>query len=591
MTGRGGGIRNDERGREDAPSRVGLALALLLVCLTAAPRFAQYWVHQFATRLPSQSATETPPPESWATAQSAASRRCLEAIPGMVSTSTLSDKLLILYDGQPEIAYLTLSSCGVAQGGEHTIYLNGHPVSHMTPDSYPCCWCYGPVAPITYTIPTASLVVSGWNEITITSDSDLAGAWLAYAARLTVQGVLSGALKSEFVFTSSYDGSLRRAAFKIPAKYNPDVPVPLLVSIGGTGEDRWDALYHYAERTNAVGWLLLAPDVRGLYPPSGGRTASLATQHDIVDAVKLMVERFEVDTGRIYLSGFSAGGGVAATVAAKYPHLFAAVVDWIGPTDLVQWIEQRPDLYSGLVANDMGCPPTNLTGSCAFEWGRRSAREFVMNLKHVPMAIVHGRADQQVPFAQSEDFHKAMAEHYDPLANNKVAVWHDGGHFDAVPNLRPIEFLSRFVLNPIPQDIDIRTDESKDYYWIAIEQKSWMGKASPGFSRVSAAYELDSRTISLTVRDERQLDSGNLPLDVCLDLVRIGMHDERTYVVEDYNFASGNVTTRRIIPDQGRLCLSVLRDAHGSVHRRYVLYPVSSVPRPFHLPRKAESQF
>ena len=36
-----------------------------------------------------------------------------------------------------------------------------------------------------------------------------------------------------------------------------------------------------------------------------------------------MKTHFNVDANRIYMSGFSSGGGVAATVAAKYPHIFA----------------------------------------------------------------------------------------------------------------------------------------------------------------------------------------------------------------------------------------------------------------------------
>lgn len=500
---------------------------------------------------------------------STVSRGCLEVIANRKTVQFTEERLLLLYEGTPQAAYLVVSSCGVKAGKHHTIYLNGQAVAELEDDSYRTCRCDGAVRPITYTLAQPLAVRKGWNHISLTNDADIMDSWIAYDAKLLITGEVTGAVKTDFTFVSSYDGSTRRAAYKVPVGYRPDARVPLLVSIGGTGEDRWDALYHYAERTNAVGWLLMAPEVRSVNKAWGGRTASLATQHDVMDAIDYMLTHFSIDADRIYMSGFSAGGGVAATIAAKYPHVFAAVVDWIGPTDLHAWARQRPQLYEGMVVNDFGCPPDGESGACPFEWERRSARKLVMNLKHVPMAIVHGRADEVVPFVQSEQFYTAMSELYDPTAHNKVAVWHDGGHLDAVPALRPLEFLQRFTLNAVPEDVMVRTDESKEYYWIHVQQRDWNGKTSEGFSNVIASYDRLAEAISVTVWDEREFEGGNLPVEVSIDLRRIGFDPDDTYAIEDYNLAAETRTSYERVPLDGHLRLTVPRDVLGKVYHRY----------------------
>ncbi len=507
---------------------------------------------------------------------STVSRSCLQVIPDRRKVRSAEDRVLLLYEGTPETAHLLLASCGVNEGRHHTIYVNGQAIGNVADDAYRTCICEGGVRSQVYTLPDASVIEKGWNHISVTNDADVADSWIAYDAQLAINGEVTGAIKSEFAFTSSYDGSIRRAAYKLPAGYNPDLAVPLLVSIGGSGEDRWDALYHYAERANAAGWLLVAADVRRVSKDWGGRTASLATQHDVIDAIDYMVKNFAVDVERIYMSGFSAGGGVAATVAAKYPHVFAAVVDWIGPTDLLEWAQQRPELYPSLVANDFGCPPGEDEAACPFEWQRRSARFLVMNLKHVPMAIVHGRADDVVPFAQSEDFYMAMQQFYDPQAHQKVAVWHDGGHFDPVPSLRPLVFLERYRLNATPQDIMIRTDESKDYYWMHVVQRDWKGQRRDGFTSVVATLDSHAGVISVTVQDQRLVEGGNLPVDVTIDLARIGFDPADTYVIEHLNLATGTWAIDEVMPVDGHLLLIAPRDTSGKVNHRYEVHVLGS---------------
>jgi poly(3-hydroxybutyrate) depolymerase len=413
-------------------------------------------------------------------------------------------------------------------------------------------------------------VVSGWNYISITNDHDVTDEWVGYGARLALQGEVTQTLMHSFSFSSSYDGSARAARYQLPIGYDPAVNVPLLVSIAGTKEDqKWEDLYRFAAQANERGWLLLSPNLRNLFGEVRGRTASLENQHDIIDAIQYMKAHFAVDTNRIYISGFSTGGGVAATVAAKYPHLFAAVVDWAGPTDLGEWEQQ----LSSLISLDFGCPPQG-PYQCPIEWQRRSARSMTENLKHVPMAIVHGRADTAVPFEQSQKLYQKMSDYYDPAAYDKLAVWHDGGHADELPSFDGLDWMAGFALNANPTDIMIRADEDKDYYWVTIRQRSWIGKSREGWSAVLASYDSGTGVISATVQDQRLYENGFLPLDVSFDLSAMGFDPEALYTIEDYNITTGEyVLQRHVSPAGGWLTLALERDAAGGVYHQYLVYP------------------
>lgn len=488
--------------------------------------------------------------------------------------------MLLIWQGTITSARLVLPSCGVKQGVHHTVYLNGQPVVQVADDVFNTCICYSSGQTVTYPLSNPNVVLSGWNYISITNDADVTDGWLAHSARLVIEGNLAGTTIREFTFTSTYDGSTRRAVYQLPIVHNPGRPMPLLVSVGGIGEGKWGALYRYAERANAREWLLLAPDIRSAAASEGGRTASLQVQHDILDAIDHLLAdpSLNIDRTRIYLSGFSVGGGIVATVAAKYPHRFAAVVDWAGPTDLKEWAQQRPSVEPSLI-NDIGCPFSG-PGMCPLEWTRRSARSMAQNLKHVAMAVVHGRNDTRVPFAQSWDFYQHMQSFFVPEDYHKLFIWHDGDHVDWLPEFDDLGFMANFTLNANPTDITIRADESKDYYWVRILQKDWNGNWADGFSSIVASYDMATRVISATIMDGRAFREGNLPLDVSFDLRAIGFDPYASYTVEDSNVATGDFALRTVSPVNGYLTVSLPRDRLGKVHHQYLIYP-STAPELF----------
>jgi dienelactone hydrolase len=546
-----------------------------------------------ATASPTAAATHTSTPTPTVpfnpTVISSTVSGCMEIVADGVTVQSAESRMLLLWEGTPTTARLVLTSCGVGPDRHHSIYLNGQHAARVETDVYSTCICGSNGLAVTYTLSSPSMVINGWNTISITNDSGLQDTWTGHSARLIIEGNIRGYPIGEITYVSSWDNTTRHALYQLPINHDPANPIPVLVSVGGVGETKWDGIFRFSERANARGWLLVAPDIRWgneLGVPNldwgveKGRTASPAVQHDIISAVDYVLAHSEFggDPNRVYLSGFSVGGGIVATVAEKYPHRIAAVANWAGPTDLNEWAQQREALgdsgVSAALIRDIGCPYAG-PGMCPIEWIRRSARSMTQNIQHVPMVIVHGRNDTRVPFAQSADYVEYMEALFD-APEHKLFVWHDGEHVDELPDFEGLDFLGQFTLNPRPTDIRIRADESKDYYWIRLRQRDWNGNWADGFSTIDARYDLTSRVISATIADGRAFREGNLPIDISFDLRGMGLDPLATYTIEDYNTATGDFALLTITPTDGLITVSLPRDRLNKVSHQYLIYPYAA---------------
>lgn len=521
---------------------------------------------------------------------------CLVITPRTGTVITAERKVYLpTFEGTVSTANLILSSCGVKAGRHHSIYLNGQRVAGVADNgSVTSCQCFsGPT--ITYPV-TPSLVLPEWNVITITNDADTTDDWRAWGAQLVIEGDLRAAVIQEFSFPSTTPGeeNPRWAICQVPMDYDPNVSHPLLVSVGATFGDmhnfvkdyRYGALFRFGQRASDRGWLLLSPEVREcelhetVDRRGGGRTASKKTQRDFIAAIEWVKGHYNVDSNRIYMSGYSSGGGVALTVAAKYPDVFAAVADWAGPNDLLEYVKssQREDLKATMISYDFGCSDIgDPDDPCGPDWHTRAARELSMNLKHVPVVVVHGRADVEVPIQQSQGLYDTMARDYAPEANHKLFIYCDGDPFpaDRLPDFDGLDWMSQFTLNSTPTDIKLRTDEDKSYYWVTFHQRDWNGNWDLGrnYSEIEASYDLATQVISATVWDSRGFQNGNLPMDVSFDLRKMGFNPDATYTIEDYNPHTGEFAHYQQTPTSGRITVSLGRDITGHVRHQYQIYP------------------
>jgi poly(3-hydroxybutyrate) depolymerase len=460
--------------------------------------------------------------------------KCLAVQSGIPDSASATVRLQ--WEGQIEEAFLVLSAAG-SEGG-HSIYVNGRFVGRapVRPDGQPC----EVSSPAEIPIPP-EVLVEGENVIVLTNDANPNDGWTAANLRLEIHGILSGppvavleapsptlsppdigatAVISDWVLlTSSYDGIQQVAWYQVPDCYTGSTSVPLLIGIHGMGSGSGQGTRDFlATEADSRCWLLAAPDMHGNYHQNTGQYALAwpGAQHDIIDTIVYMMDNYNVDTSRIYVTGGSMGGQTTAMMAAKYPDVFAAAVPWKPLTDLTDWYYELDDLddpYDTLpeIRRETGGTFTGTTPPEApFEYQRRSPIEMPQNSQLIPIKMWHDEDDLLVPIHHSIDFRDAVNDHWNPPTPVTLIEVGSGEYecptdpYDHCYNPLPadiFDFLSGFTLNTAPPiSLTIRTDESKPFYWLNFAQTG-----GDHWSEVEAAYSLASETVTATISDTQPL--------------------------------------------------------------------------------------
>jgi len=275
----------------------------------------------------------------------------------------------------------------------------------------------------------------------------------------------------EFSFTSSYDGSKQLACAYIPEAYQ-QTPRPLLVVAHYMNGNRFTArALNYYEECEKRKWLLVCPELHGNNTDGKTSFGALSAQHDILDAIAWIKTNYQVDTSRIYLAGRSMGGQLAALMAAKYPHLFAAVVSGQPVTDLVRFVKENKKL-APFVESECG----KLNEQNWFEYQRRSAINYARNFRYIPLILWHGTEDTVVSPEHSLRLYEEIKKYY--VFQESVfwlqAAGHNALNFPAswvcerlqyYQNVSDIktEAGTRFY-----QNLDFLTDEAGDFFWVQV---------------------------------------------------------------------------------------------------------------------------
>jgi len=485
--------------------------------------------------------------------------------------------MYLIYHGTAWSAKLYVTFCNTDQ--PHPIYLNGVQVGTAPTFSTETCECNatpGSGYAMSLNI-DPSLLAPGPSYANLISTTNSLYPWdtfKVYHTYLVVTGDIAGATRSYFTIGTDEDGTPLLGGMQLPMDYDPAVAHPLLVVVPGTGEDKDDGLNEYATRANELGWLLASLDMRLVRSTDEAvmRTPSLAVQHDVMALVHYMQANYHVDGSRIYIAGFSTGAGTAATVAAKNPDVFAGVLDYAGPTDYAEWYEERADLQDELARQFWGWPGN-------FEYPRRSSRALARNLQYVPMRIVHGTADDRVPFSQSSRvYNEAMPLFYDPPSTFKELHSHSGGHENWVTGVSEtdMQFLAQHTLVANPRHLQLITDEAKDYYWLRVDKSGTAPDAWQGWVELDAHYDPVTNTVWVMAKDGAFAEGR--PLTVTLNLAKMGLPGSSPYNIDEYDDATGEHWSHvAVSPAGGKLVWIVPPNALGAVNRRYVIAPTNSV--------------
>jgi pimeloyl-ACP methyl ester carboxylesterase len=458
--------------------------------------------------------------------------------------NNVSSTVKLVWTGQIEEAYLVLSAAGSEAG--HSFYINGQLVGQtpVQPDGQPC----DPNFEREISIP-ADLLVNGENIITLTNDANPGDSWTAASMRLEIHGVLSGppvaALEAptdgdvgtlatcspgpgDELVPSSYEGGSisQRVYYHIPDGYDSVPSVPLVVVLHGFGQDGDGMRNLLDSEADERDWIVVSPDMHGHYYPTIGSYALAwpGAQHDIIDTIEWMIDTCpKVDKSRIYITGGSMGGQATAMTAAKYPDIFAAAVPWKPITDLTDWYNERAILEPPDGPNEGNKHIRRETGAASgagsagttplqapFEYERRSSIKVPQNNRLMPIKMWHGTDDLLVPIHHAQDLKNTINSNWDPpndviLIEVNNSCPGDTYHHCYNPDLNELfDFLQSFTRSSTaPNYLAIRTDESKSYYWLDIDQSG-----SDHWTQITATYIPASKTINAVVTDTNQLTLG-----------------------------------------------------------------------------------
>ncbi len=196
---------------------------------------------------------------------------------------------------------------------------------------------------------------------------------------------------------------------------------PLLVFLHGHGMDQTQLTDRtsLAEVAARQGWLAAAGTLG-----SRAHWANDGALRAVGALVKEMVDTHGADPSRIYLVGFSMGGGTALLAAGNplgLPYRVAAVVSTQGFTDLKAMTteEAAGGAYARSIADAYGGGPSET------DYRDHSPQVQADRLLDIPVYLEHGEADRSVPAIHT----RAMAERLRALgAQPTVSLYPGSGH-------------------------------------------------------------------------------------------------------------------------------------------------------------------
>ncbi len=163
-------------------------------------------------------------------------------------------------------------------------------------------------------------------------------------------------------------------------------------------------------------WIWLHPNFRGINQSPKACGSKFARQ-DILDAIALARETWNVDSERIYMAGVSGGGHMSLLMAGHHPDSFSAVSSWVGPTDLAEWHRfhmknGKPQKYAQMIEASLSGPPGESVERDA-DYKDRSPVFHLHQTRDLPVSIWAGIEDGHsgsVPVSHSLRAFNAIAK-------------------------------------------------------------------------------------------------------------------------------------------------------------------------------------
>ncbi len=232
--------------------------------------------------------------------------------------------------------------------------------------------------------------------------------------------------KAELLSYDSFDGEKVVMLYLRPNGHRLGYPAPAVVYVHG-GPD-WQVYDDFDPERQALaeaGFAVIAPNYRGStgygkeFLEANQKDWGGGDRRDLIEAVKFLAKRGEVDPKRVGITGGSYGGYMTLYALAKNKGEWAAGVEAYGMPDLIKDYELTKDRFGDWYQTMMGDPKTSEK-----LFSERSAINYLDDMK-APLLIFQGANDTNVPEEESRliyDKLKAMGRDVD------MVVYPDEGH-------------------------------------------------------------------------------------------------------------------------------------------------------------------
>jgi dipeptidyl aminopeptidase/acylaminoacyl peptidase len=278
------------------------------------------------------------------------------------------------------------------------------------------------------------------------------------------------------------------------------------------------------------GYAVLQPNFRGStgygkkFIDAGNKQWGDKMQDDITWGVKYLVEQGIVDPKKVGIMGGSYGGYATLAGVTFTPDVYAAAVDYVGPSNLITLLETIPPYWEAgrqLFYQRMGDPNTE-EGKA--QLNRQSPLNSANKIK-TPLLVVQGQNDPRVNKREADQIVIALRDRGFPVEYINAP---DEGHGFARPinNMAMIataeKFMAKFLGGRYQQEtkpevaarlkeitVDVKTVTLPKKVEATAGTPKPTRDLQPGVSNYKARIELGGQSIPLTVTTETKEDGGN----------------------------------------------------------------------------------
>ncbi len=216
---------------------------------------------------------------------------------------------------------------------------------------------------------------------------------------------------------------------RVPLSYREDHAAPLLVYLSGGAGFAMDAMNSADDVVAQTNYLVLYPQAAAYW-----WTPETARRFDIV--LNDVLQRYNIDRDRVYITGFSNGGTGALYYAILWPQRFAAVVTEMG------------------------------AGQC-----NEQVKAGLANVRNIPLLLIHGANDPVITPDCSTTTQQALIDLH-PATEPALKILPNHAHditLDSDDGLT-LAFFKDKIRNPLPRIVDLtETDPlASRAYWVEI---------------------------------------------------------------------------------------------------------------------------